>query len=628
MTPLVEALMQALVARGHKFAEEPAPAPTKDTEWDETKHPRSSGGQFTTGQHGQAADNHEAAAMAHGHAATMAGAGPMASMHTKASMMHTEAAEAHRQAAKHIKANTGLGLEYAKGAHAKTFTAAGHSKQMEKMAGGNSMGAAYAHLKKIASDPKQSVAARADAVEKLGKIEKAANAVAESPHAAAAEPMAGPSGNLPARRGEKGMSVSPMANVQARIDAKKGTAAAPAAATPQPATGASPAGPKPTKATAKAAKAATHELLSPGHPFSVDELMAATGVTTRSTMMTALADLKNPKYAGALGALKIEKTPDGMYRVSEAPAGGFKEVKQAPAGGAAPSAGAEGGAGTSSAAPAATDPHAVVSGSHPMSDYVPGDTVKAKVGKSTQPWKVMGHNAEGHVVLQRGDGTKHRMDPKALAAQTDKVKAEAAPPKREDSGVEVKHQPSGTTVPHQATQLKRMETRANNLAKPAPSALKEGMAAGLKKNIAQQKQEGKNRVQKALGNYSSDFVKQALAAQKPNPAFKKPVGPADMTRKQAIASQRAINEKAAAGPKPGPDGKPMGTHPEMANAARRLTENPSTTPPDVVAKAKMVVDPISHRTSMAGGVPHKSPEPGDPGYEQWKAARDKRLGKA
>lgn len=81
--------------------------------------------------------------------------------------------------------------------------------------------------------------------------------------------------------------------------------------------GSSPSGPKPTSTStaAKGSKAAVHELLSSGHRFSVDELMKATGCSNRATLMTALADLKNPKYAGKLGALKIEKHTDGGYHV-------------------------------------------------------------------------------------------------------------------------------------------------------------------------------------------------------------------------------------------------------------------------------------------------------------------------
>lgn len=74
---------------------------------------------------------------------------------------------------------------------------------------------------------------------------------------------------------------------------------------------------KPTKAISSGAKAATHELLSSGHPFSVDELVKATGAS-KASVMTALSDLKNPKYAGKLGALTIVKDKDGNYKVEKA----------------------------------------------------------------------------------------------------------------------------------------------------------------------------------------------------------------------------------------------------------------------------------------------------------------------
>ena len=43
--------------------------------------------------------------------------------------------------------------------------------------------------------------------------------------------------------------------------------------------------------------------------------MKATGCSNKATLMTALSDLKNPKYAGKLGALTIEKHADGGYHV-------------------------------------------------------------------------------------------------------------------------------------------------------------------------------------------------------------------------------------------------------------------------------------------------------------------------
>lgn len=72
---------------------------------------------------------------------------------------------------------------------------------------------------------------------------------------------------------------------------------------------------KPTSTKATSSKAGVHELLSTGHHFSLEELMAATGVNNKATIMTALSDLKNPKYAGKLGALQIAKHKDGSYHV-------------------------------------------------------------------------------------------------------------------------------------------------------------------------------------------------------------------------------------------------------------------------------------------------------------------------
>lgn len=81
--------------------------------------------------------------------------------------------------------------------------------------------------------------------------------------------------------------------------------------------GSAPKGPKPTSTVAKSSKAATHELLSTGHPFSIDELMAATGINKVITLKTAIADLKNPKYAHKGVALDIVKLPNGMYQVQQ-----------------------------------------------------------------------------------------------------------------------------------------------------------------------------------------------------------------------------------------------------------------------------------------------------------------------
>mgnify|MGYP000390780183 CR=1 FL=1 len=169
-------------------------------------------------------------------------------------------------------------------------------------------------------------------------------------------------------------------------------------------------------------KAATHELLSTGHPFSIDELMAATGAKSKVTLMTALSDLKNPKYAGKLGNLEIVKRPDGMYHVAKAPAGGFTAPKPADTS-AAPAAAQQPGA------EASADPTAVASGSHPMSDYMPGQMLTAK-GASGKQYKVLGHNAAGNVVIQSPTGTKHHMEPAALKNATLAPAAKPAAPWR------------------------------------------------------------------------------------------------------------------------------------------------------------------------------------------------------
>lgn len=395
---LVEALFQAIADR-----QGAAPAPTRDTEWDESKHPRAEGGRFSTSQHTAAATNHEQTAARHQASAKSNPA--TAAAHEQAAKLHQAAAEAHTEAIGHLAAKTGLGESKADRAHKASYAAAQASMSMSK-------GSDVQSLQKIASDPSQPMAKRAAAVQQLEKYEEAAAMVAKSPHAL---PKPGPDGQ-------------PMGTHPAMAQAAQAMGANPSTA-PQHTPGSmvpAPVGPKPTSASGPA-KAATHALLSSGHPFSVDELMKATGVTNKATIMTALSDLKNPKYAGALGALQIEKQADGMYRVTKAPAGGFKQAASSP--NAAP-AGASTGAGTP-AAPSSgdtpADPHAVVNGSHPLSDYLPGDSLKAG-GQSGKTYKVLGHNAEGKVVVQRdGDGAKHAMDPKDLARMSTKQAKAAAP---------------------------------------------------------------------------------------------------------------------------------------------------------------------------------------------------------
>ena len=65
--------------------------------------------------------------------------------------------------------------------------------------------------------------------------------------------------------------------------------------------------PKPSSVISKGVKMGVHELLSSGHGFSLEELQKITGATTPKQISDALAMLKNPKYAGSKGPLKIAK---------------------------------------------------------------------------------------------------------------------------------------------------------------------------------------------------------------------------------------------------------------------------------------------------------------------------------
>jgi len=482
-------------------------------------------------------------------------------------------------------------------AHAASKKAGGVPGQ-----GGNTMGAAYGKLKSIASDPAQPVTKRAEAVKQLGALEKSAGEVAGSPHA------------QPASETPKDYNARREAEILGH--------------------------PKPTAASGTA-KVATHALLSSGHPFSVDELMKATGVTSKVTMMTAISDLKNPKYAGKLGALSIEKDASGMYRVTKAPEGGFKAVggATAPAGAAAAAsplaAGGEG---------AVQDPHAVVTGSHPLSNFMPGDKLKAN-GQAGTGYSVLGHNFEGKAIVQRGDGTKHAVEPNQLAKMATKQKAPAsgpsdpvdkalaisARPKKpgDDKEVEFGASPSGEGL------AKAQAVNQPEL-KPAGKSVEQKLAAKpwhlSNKQLAQGRRPdfetslNKGRQEKAAtAAATAPNLHNALGSggPKPGPAGgsalpprKGPDGkpgsfkPSGMDRSEVRAGTAAVTETGSwvakspkgafrefgskqealdhadsapiSGPrslaKPGPDGKPAGLHPALAAAQRRVQENPSTVP--------------------------------------------------
>ena len=76
-------------------------------------------------------------------------------------------------------------------------------------------------------------------------------------------------------------------------------------------------GPKPTTVKGKSAKARIHELLSSGHSFTKQELMAACGIESEKLFSDYIAMLKNPKYAGSGGALQIVRGADGSYSVAK-----------------------------------------------------------------------------------------------------------------------------------------------------------------------------------------------------------------------------------------------------------------------------------------------------------------------
>lgn len=334
--PLVQALHQIIAER----------QAAQDADFDESKVKRDEGGKFSAQQHSAKAAEHEAAAA-------------KSEKGTPAHQAHTEAAQAHMLAAQHITTGTGWAShhsEKAMQASQKASAAAGPANLEQ--------------LKATASNPKASVEERAAAVQHLDKMEKAANAVAASPHAipkpAGKKDLAGKSVFAPPstlqralNKANAGKPLNPAE--QALVDAngkalaerqrargasklgpdgkpmgthpdlqKASNAAAaskspdtsayhPESDVPPPQASAAPLGPKPTTPTSKGIKNQTHELLSSGHPFSLEELMKATGVQKPDMMRAYLADLKNPKYAAKAGALTIVKRLDGQYHVEKQP---------------------------------------------------------------------------------------------------------------------------------------------------------------------------------------------------------------------------------------------------------------------------------------------------------------------
>lgn len=274
--PLVEALHQIIAER----------QAAQDADFDESKVKRDEGGKFSAQQHSAKASEHEAAAA-------------KSEKGTPAHQAHTEAAQAHTLAAQHITTGTGWAQHHS----AKAMQA---SQKASAAAGPANL----EQLKATASNPEASVEERAAAVQQLDKMEKAANTVAASPHALPLSPQAVKFNEIMSRAKPFHTGNSPemermLATARSNIAGAKQSHAESAL------------GPKPTTATSKGIKNQTHELLSSGHPFSLEELMKATGVQKPDMMRAYLADLKNPKYAAKAGALTIVKRPDGQYHVEK-----------------------------------------------------------------------------------------------------------------------------------------------------------------------------------------------------------------------------------------------------------------------------------------------------------------------
>lgn len=68
-------------------------------------------------------------------------------------------------------------------------------------------------------------------------------------------------------------------------------------------------GPKPTEAKSKGVKNQVHELITSGHPFSIEELQKITGAKLKQQLFNAFAELKKGK------GLQINKTASGHYQV-------------------------------------------------------------------------------------------------------------------------------------------------------------------------------------------------------------------------------------------------------------------------------------------------------------------------
>lgn len=298
VSQLVAVLMQSIAEQGGK---------TQDAEFDESKHKRDEGGRFSSTQHAAAAEEHMKAA----------------GEHKKAG--NKEAAHAHEIAAGHhtLASQTGKAL-HAEMAHSATKEALGASKAKSVAQRRLGINKKYnAQIDAVVKKHQQAAAAagipnlKVDAGSREDKLEIMALRDHDKEHykahkavRAELEPIYDNwRQELAAAKAAQGKTAAHHKAEAAKVDEAYAISAHERQSSPAQ-------GEKPTSTTAKGARAATHELLSSGHPFSVDELCKATGAP-KSTITTVLSAFKNPKYAGKLGTLEIVKRPDGMYHVQK-----------------------------------------------------------------------------------------------------------------------------------------------------------------------------------------------------------------------------------------------------------------------------------------------------------------------
>lgn len=268
---------------------------TRDAEFDESKHKRDSGGRFTAG--GMNAEQHQAAAAAK----RQKGEEALKASDTQSAVKHITESQAHEDVSRAL------------GAADMSFASPGgdykqHLKQaashFARTAAKATAGGMNAEQHKAAAKEHRDILGAGKSSEKSGRHH--ANAAMHHESAAfaledGATSQAEAHANHAAHHKAEAAKIDEAHAITAH-ESRSGSASASS---------------KPTSTTAKHIKPALHELFSSGHPFSVDELCKITGVTNPKLMAAYVTDMKNPKYAGKLGALEIVKRPDGMYHAQK-----------------------------------------------------------------------------------------------------------------------------------------------------------------------------------------------------------------------------------------------------------------------------------------------------------------------